>query len=57
MRTKSFPLNVCRQRNKPDAACREPPRCRVCGRVLAFAWQDRLCADCAADGKKGGRHV
>ena len=27
---------LCRLRNRPDARCRRLPRCRTCGRVLAF---------------------
>jgi len=38
---------LCRFKNRPDAKCRKPARCRVCGRVLFFAFADRLCAGCA----------
>ncbi|MDX9869032.1 MAG: hypothetical protein RBT78_14040, partial [Kiritimatiellia bacterium] len=37
---------LCRFRNRPDSRCRLLPRCRTCGRVLAFNWGTGLCLDC-----------
>ena len=42
---------LCRFRNRPDARCRRLPRCRTCGRVLAFNWQTGLCFDCEQQSK------
>jgi hypothetical protein len=50
----------CRFRQRPDAGCRKPPRCLRCGNPLAFAWQNKLCNECAkhdATPKGGERHV
>ena len=40
------PTALCRNRHKTDAHCRLLPRCRTCGRVLAFNWGTGLCFDC-----------
>jgi len=40
------PTALCRFRNRPDARCRKLPRCRTCGRVLAFVWGTGLCFEC-----------
>ena len=40
------PTALCRNRHKTDARCRRLPRCRTCGRVLAFNWGTGLCLDC-----------
>lgn len=49
---------LCRNRGKPDAACRQLRRCRVCGRPLTAVFADRVCTACAATvNVKGVRHV
>jgi hypothetical protein len=54
MKVKITQANLCRYRNRDDARCRKPPRCRVCGRALAFVFKDRLCAICADRARREG---
>lgn len=42
---------LCRFRNRLDARCRRLPRCRTCGRVLAFNWGTGSCLDCEQTAK------
>ena len=46
MRTVTLPSKICRSQHKPDACCRRLPRCRTCGRVLAFDWHTGFCFGC-----------
>lgn len=46
MKPKTSPFFLCRFKNRPDARCRRLPRCKTCGRVLAFDWGAGLCFDC-----------
>lgn len=38
---------LCRNRQRPDAACHRLPRCKKCRRVMYFAWGN-LCLACEA---------
>ena len=51
MTPKTSPFFLCKARTKPDARCRRLPRCRTCGRVLAFNWGIGLCFSCEQTAK------
>ena len=55
MTPKTSPFFLCKARTKPDARCRRLPRCRTCGRVLAFNWGTGLCLDCEQQSKAGAQ--
>ena len=57
MRYSNKPTPLCSFKERPDAACRKPPRCRVCHRPLAFVWRDGLCPECAKPTAKAGTEV
>jgi hypothetical protein len=42
---------LCRFRNRPDARCRQLPRCKACNRVLAFNWHTGFCFKCEQTAK------
>jgi len=59
MKPKTSPFFLCKLKNRPDAACRKLRRCRDCGRVLRFSFDDSLCPTCASEtdrGRKVARH-
>ena len=45
---------LCRNRHKPDAACRSLKRCRICGRALRFMFHDQLCPACVPPNPANG---
>ena len=59
MQPKIAPFFLCKLKNRPDAACRKLRRCRVCGRVLRFAFADNPCPACSSEAdheRKAARH-
>ena len=46
---------LCRNRQRPDAACRKLTRCARCGQALRFGQRGWLCSDCTHGKKEGGK--
>lgn len=57
MKPKTSPFFLCKYKNRPDARCSRLPRCRTCGRVLAFDWGTGLCFECEQDKTKAAANV
>jgi hypothetical protein len=51
MTPKTSPFFLCKFKDRPDARCRHLPRCKTCGRVLAFDRGAGVCFDCGQQAK------